>query len=331
MHTAACCGVTGKTSPSCDMENLVYSVNVTLPVFAILAIGYLLRQAKVIDGAYVSGSNRLTFRLLLPVMLFNNLRSSDFLSYFDVGFLCYCAAFLMIYVAGLWLISSRFIPNRKKLGSFIQGAFRGNTAVIGLAVAQSIYGDQQGPMPLMLGVAMVSYNVLSTVILTCCGESGGEKTVLRVCREILRNPIIWGIALGLVCALTQVRFPPVLEKTFSSLGGAAVVVSLIAAGGGFEIASFRTDIGLIAAAVGTKLIIMPLLALTGGYLLGYRGITLFSILAMAGVSTATTSTVMAQELKCDEPLAIHILTATTLCVSVTLTLWITILSAMGVL
>lgn len=95
------------------MENLIYSVNVTLPVFAILAIGYLLRQAKVIDGAYVSGSNRLTFRLLLPVMLFNNMRSSDFLSYFDVGFLCYCAAFLMIYVAGLWLISSRFIPNRK--------------------------------------------------------------------------------------------------------------------------------------------------------------------------------------------------------------------------
>ena len=319
MHTAACCGVTGKTSPSCDMENLIYSVNVTLPVFAILAIGYLLRQAKVIDGAYVSGSNRLTFRLLLPVMLFNNMRSSDFLSYFDVGFLCYCAAFLMIYVAGLWLISSRFIPNRKKLGSFIQGAFRGNTAVIGLAVAQSIYGDQQGPMPLMLGVAMVSYNVLSTVILTCCGESGGEKTVLRVCREILRNPIIWAIALGLVCALTQVCFPPVLEKTFSSLGG------------GFEIASFRTDIGLIAAAVGTKLIIMPLLALTGGYLLGYRGITLFSILAMAGVSTATTSTVMARELRCDEPLAIHILAATTLCVSITMTLWVTVLSAMEVL
>lgn len=110
-----------------------------------------------------------------------------------------------------------------------------------------------------------------------------------------------------------------------------MVVSLIAAGGGFEIASFRTDIGLIAAAVGTKLIIMPLLALTGGYLLGYRGITLFSILAMAGVSTATTSTVMAQELKCDEPLAIHILAATTLCVSITMTLWVTVLSAMGVL
>ena len=230
MRTAACCGVTGRPSPSCDMENLIYSVNVTLPVFAILAIGYLLRQAKVINGAYVSGSNRLTFRLLLPVMLFNNMRSSDFLSYFDVGFLCYCAAFLMIYVTGLWLISSRFILNKKKLGSFVQGAFRGNTAVIGLAVSQSIYGSQQGPMPLMLGVAMVSYNVLSTVILTCCGESGSRKPLLRICREILRNPIVWGIALGLVCALTRVRFPTVLEKTFSSLGGAAVVVSLIAAG-----------------------------------------------------------------------------------------------------
>lgn len=314
------------------MENLVYSLNVTLPVFAMLAIGYLLRQMKVIDGAYVVGSNRLTFRVLLPVMLFNSMRSSDFTSHFDLGFLLYCGGFLAVYAAALWLVSAQFIRDRGKLGSFVQGCFRGNTAVIGLAIAQSIYGEQLGPMPLMLGVAMVCYNVFSVVILTCCGqtaEKGG--TFRRVGREILRNPIIWGIALGLACSLGDIRFPNAVEKIFSNLGGAAVVVSLIAAGGGFDRNSFRGDMALIGAAVGVKLVVMPLLALTGGYLLGYRGVSLFSILAMSGVSTATTSAVMARELRCDEPLAIHILAATTLCVSLTMTLWVMVLSSAGVL
>ncbi len=146
------------------MESLLYSVNVTVPVFSMMILGCILRRAGIIHEEYVKDSNRLTFRVLLPVMLFNSMRGSDFRGAFDLGFLLFCFLFLIVYPCTVWLIASRFIQDRRKLGAFVQGTFRGNTAVIGLSVAQNIYGMDLGLMPLMLGVAMLMYNAVSVVI-----------------------------------------------------------------------------------------------------------------------------------------------------------------------
>lgn len=315
------------------MESLLYSVNVTVPVFALMVLGYILRRTDVISSEYVVGSNRLTFRVMLPVMLFNSMRSSDFRTSFRPDFLLFCFAFLLIYPMIVWLIASRFLKNRKKLGSFVQGTFRGNTAIIGLSVAQNIYGSDLGPMPLMLGLSMFMYNSVSVLVLTACGssESDPKQRFRSVCRGIATNPIIWGILLGLICSLTGIRFPTAIDKIFTNIGGAAMAVSLIAAGGGFSLESFRSDAKIIASAVFTKLLIMPAAALTLGYAAGYRDVTLFSLLVMGGVSTATTSAVMARELNCDENLAINILAVTTLCAAFTLTFWVFLLDFMKLL
>lgn len=316
-----------------DMGSLLYSINVTVPVFAMMILGYALRRTHVINEEYITGSNRLTFRVLLPVMLFNSMRGSDFRRMFSLGFLLFCFSFLLLYPLTVWLIASRFIKDRKKLGSFVQGAFRGNTAVIGVSVAQNIYGADLGPMPFMLAVAMFMYNTVSVLILTCNGSTNTTpwEQVVRVCREIAANRIIWGILLGVGCSLAQIQFPAAIDKIFTNIGGIASVVSLIAAGGGFSIESFRTDAKLIVAATIAKLLIMPAAALALGYFFGYQGVTLFSVLIMSGVSTATTSAVMARELRCDENLAINILATTTLCVAVSLTMWVSILYALHLL
>lgn len=315
------------------MNSLLYSVNVTVPVFAMMVLGYILRRTHVISEEYIKGSNRLTFRILLPVMLFNSMRGSDFRSTFRLDFLLFCFVFLLLYPLAVWGIASLFVKDKRKLGSFVQGSFRGNTAVIGVSVAQNIYGTELGPMPFMLAAAMFMYNTISVLILTCNGNSdlAPRQQVTRVCREIASNQIIWGILLGVGCSLAGIRFPTAIDKTFTNIGGVASVVSLIAAGGGFSIESFRADVKLILAAAVTKLLIMPSAALTLGCLLGYRGPALFSLLAMSGVSTATTSAVMARELKCDEDLAINILAITTLCVAVTMTLWVFVLYTLRLL
>lgn len=315
------------------MESLLYSVNVTVPVFAMMVLGYVLRRLQVINGEYIKCSNRLTFRILLPVMLFNSMRSSDLRAAFRLDFLLFCFAFLLIYPLAVWLVASRFIKDRKKLGSFVQGTFRGNTAAIGVSVAQNIYGSDLGPMPLMLALSMFLYNTVSVLILTCNGstDTSPKQQLAGVCKGIATNPIIWGILSGMVCSLARLSFPAAIDKIFTNIGGIASAVSLIAAGGGFSMESFRSDAKLIGAAAVTKLLVMPFAALTLGYLIGWRGVTLFSLLVMSGVSTATTSAVMAAELKCDENLAINILAMTTLCVALTLTMWVCVLYSLGLL
>lgn len=315
------------------MNSFIYSINTTVPVFAVMVLGYLLRRKQVIGEEYVRDSNRLTFRILIPVMLFNSMRSSDFQGVFNPKFLLFCFGFLLVYSLTAWFIASLFIKDRKKLGSFVQGIFRGNTAVIGVSVGQNLYGDDLGPMPLMLGVAMVMYNTVSVLILACNGntEKNPRKQAATILKSIAGNQIIWGIVLGLACSLAQVKFPAVIDKIITSVGDVASVVSLIAAGGGFSVESFRNDIKLISAAVVGKLLIMPSAALAAGYMLGFRHKALFSLLAMSGVSTATTSVVMAREMKCDEDLAINILAATTLCVPLTFTMWVYVLNSMQLL
>ena len=315
------------------MESLLYSLNVTVPVFAMIALGYLLRRTGTINMEYIRGSNRLTFRILLPVMLFNSMRNSDFQSLFDLKFALLCFLFLLIFPIAVLLIASRFIKDRKKLGSFVQGTFRGNSAVIGVSVAQNIYGEELGLIPLMLGIALFMFNMVSTVVLTICG---GERVnpaqqLKNVAKSLVHNQIIWGVLLGLICGLFQIHFPPIIDKIFNNIGGVASVVSLNAAGGGFSIESFRSDVGLIFSASAVKLMVMPTASLTAGYLLGFRGSALFALLVMAGVSTATTSAVMARELNCDEELAINILAVTTLLAAFTLTMWVYLLSSFGLL
>lgn len=315
------------------MDNLIYSINVTLPVFSLMVLGFVLRRRNVISGEYVRCSNLLTFRLLLPFMLFNSMRKSDFRSVFDPRLLVFCGVFLLAYVLLVWAAAARLVPDRKKRGAVVQGVFRGNTAVIGVSLARNIYGADLGPLPVMLGVAMVMYNAVSVLVLTACGS---EKTtpreqLKRVASGIVTNRIIWGIVLGLVCSLAGLRFPQSIDNICNSIGDLASGVSLIAAGGGFSVERFRADFLLVMGCVFTKLILMPAAALSAGYLVGFRGITLFSLLVMSGVSTATTSVVMARELGCDEALAINILAVTTMCAGLTLTLWVYVLNALALL
>ena len=65
------------------MESLIVSINAVLPVFLMIALGYLLRRIKLVDDDLVSRVNKLVFRVFLPIMLFNNIYTSDLKSVFN--------------------------------------------------------------------------------------------------------------------------------------------------------------------------------------------------------------------------------------------------------
>lgn len=314
-------------------ESLLFSINATAPVFLVMVLGYLLRRRDVITQGFVSASNRLSFRVLLPVMLFNSIRNSDFLSYLDGKYIAFCIAFLLIYPLVIWILAAPFLKNKRQLGSFVQGVYRGNTAIIGVSVAQNIYGMDLGTIPLMIAIALVMYNVVSVVILSINGGSAGSIgfRVRKMLWGIATNHIIWGILLGIICVSLPIRFPEAIDKSFTTVGNSATFVSLLAAGGGFVLEDFKRDFKLISFAAFVKLVFMPIMAISAGYLVGFRGNVLFSMLVMAGVSTATTSTVMANELGCDESLAVNILALTTMLASITLTAWIWVMYTLNLL
>ena len=122
------------------MENLVFSLNATLPIFSLMVIGFLFEKIGLIDQKAASWMNKFVFKAALPVLVFKDLASQDFAGTWNGKFVLFCFGATIISIALIALISSFFIKDASKRGEFIQGSYRSSAALLGIAFIHNIYG-----------------------------------------------------------------------------------------------------------------------------------------------------------------------------------------------
>ena len=308
-------------------KDFLFSVGAILPVFGVMVLGFLLRRRGFLTQGFCQTGNRLVFNLCLPAMLLRQIASMGGVRASDGGFLLYAFAATLAGVLAVWLPAHFFMKNKTQVGAFAQGAFRGNTALLGAALLQSICGSQ-AYAPLIILAAVPVYNVLSVVVLSLEAGGGGtlDRTrVLGALKQVARNPILLGILAGMPFALTGRSIPLPADKVLSMLGGLASPLSLLVIGAGFrwQAALEKRRTTLLAALV--KLVLLPAAALPPAAALGFRGEALVALLVMSGTPSAVSSYIMAENMGNDGVLANGIVAVTTLLSAVTLTGWIFLL------
>ena len=308
-------------------KDFLFSVGAILPVFGVMVLGFLLRRRGFLTQGFCQTGNRLVFNLCLPAMLLRQIASMGGVRAADGGFLLYAFAATLAGVLAVWLPAHFFMKDKTQVGAFAQGAFRGNTALLGAALLQSICGSQ-AYAPLIILAAVPVYNVLSVVVLSLEAGGGGtlDRTrVLGALKQVARNPILLGILAGMPFALTGRSIPLPADKVLSMLGGLASPLSLLVIGAGFrwQAALEKRRTTLLAALV--KLVLLPAAALPPAAALGFRGEALVALLVMSGTPSAVSSYIMAENMGNDGVLANGIVAVTTLLSAVTLTGWIFLL------
>lgn len=308
-------------------NDFMFSVGAILPVFGVMVLGFLLRRRGFLTQGFCQTGNRLVFNLCLPAMLLRQIASMGGVRAADGGFLLYAFAATLAGVLAVWLPAHFFMKDKTQVGAFAQGAFRGNTALLGAALLQSICGSQ-AYAPLIILAAVPVYNVLSVVVLSLEAGGGGtlDRTrVLGALKQVARNPILLGILAGMPFALTGRSIPLPADKVLSMLGGLASPLSLLVIGAGFrwQAALEKRRATLLAALV--KLVLLPAAALPPAAALGFRGEALVALLVMSGTPSAVSSYIMAENMGNDGVLANGIVAVTTLLSAVTLTGWIFLL------
>ena len=308
-------------------NDFTFSLGATLPVFAVMALGFLLRRRGFLTEGFCKSGNKLVFRLCLPAMLLRQIAAMRAEHLLDLRFLVYATGVSLLSALVFWVLARLLLKDRTMTGAFVQGSFRGNTALLGTVLLQSICGSQ-AYAPLIILAAVPVYNVLSVIILSLEAGGGGhldKKSLLNALKGVARNPIIWGVLLGLPFALSGTAIPPMADKALSMLGNLASPLSLLVIGG-----TFRWDAALkkrnpTLAASFLKLVALPALALPPAILMGFRGEGLIALLVMCGTPAAVSSYIMAENMGNDGVLANGIVAVTTLFCSVTMTGWIFLL------
>lgn len=316
------------------MENFIYSINVTLPIFLVMVIGYVLKQIGMLNDEFVTVANKFNFKVTLPVLLFKDISGVDIKAVFDIKYVLFCA---LVSAACFWIIwggTKLFVKDKSIRGAFVQSSFRGSAAVMGLAFIQNIYGSS-AMGPLMIIGAVPLYNIFSVIVLTFEANDAdhmnkGEK-IKQACINIAKNPIILAILAGLAVGLLGIEFPTVINKTVNSVAQLATPLALITIGAGFEGRKALAKMKPTIASALIKLVIQPLVFLPLAAKMGFTGEKMIAILIMLAAPTTPSCYIMAKNMHNDEVLTASTVVTTTLLSAFTMTAWIYILKITGLI
>ena len=189
------------------MDSLIYSLNATLPVFLVIVVGYVLKQIGILNDGFVKTANKFNFVVTLPVLLFVDLSTTDIIGDFDIKYVLYCALVTTVAFFGLWIAAKFLIKDKKIVGEFVQAGYRSSAAILGVAFIQNIYGDS-GMAPVMIIGCVPLFNIFAVLVLTFEGkkDGNGKGNIINSLINIVKNPIIIGIVLGVAASLLKIDF-----------------------------------------------------------------------------------------------------------------------------
>ncbi len=316
------------------MENFIYSANVTLPIFLVMALGWALKQKGMFNENFVAVANRFNFTVTLPVMLFRDMSAVDIYGTFDPGYVGFCAAVSSVCFWCIWVGAKRFLKDGSARGAFVQASFRSSAAVMGLAFIENIYGSSaMGPMMIIGAVPL--YNIYSVIVLTLEGDRQGAKQgrskIGQAVKNIIKNPIILAILLGMAVAMLDIKMPVIVDKSLDTVAKMATPLALVAMGAGFQGKEALARLKPTLAAAFIKLIGQAAVCVPIAAKFGFTGEKMIGILIMLAAPATPSCYIMAQNMNNDGELTASIVVTTTLFAAFTLTGWIFLLKTFGLI
>ena len=311
------------------MQNLIFSLNATLPVFLVMVVGYALGQLGFLPPAFCKASDRLTFKVTLPLMLFLDMGSVDILHDFRPRFVLFCFAATLVGILTVWAGAKRFLKDKALVGEFVQAGYRSSAAVLGVAFIQNIYGSA-GMAPLMILGSVPLFNIFAVIILTVeSPQQHGKVTPSKLLYGVLTNPILDGIILGTLYSLLPFGLPTLAQKTLTSLSSLTTPLALLSIGASFEGAKAIKKLAPTLVAACCKLMVLTTIFIPIAVKLGFRDQQLIALLIMLGSPTTPSSYVMAKNMGHEGVLTASCVAATTLFSALSLTFWIFVLRSGG--
>ena len=284
-------------------EQLIFALNVTGPILVILFLGWLFRRYKMVDEHFISVSNRLVFNVTLPSMLFLSTATRPLRQSLDVPLVLFGVVSTILIVFCLWLLAP-WLVTREKRGIFIQGAFRGNMGIIGIALVLNAYGSDILPkVSVYLALLTIVYNILSVMVL-----STKQQSFFAI---LLKNPLIIGVLTGLLFSWAQLPVPRILQSTGEYFAQITLPLALICIGGSLRWDNLRANHQDVVRTALFKLLLIPVTVAVAAIAWGFKGEDLGLIFLMTAAPTATASYIMAREMTAYGNLAAEIVAVTT--------------------
>lgn len=259
-----------------------------LPIFLIAGAGFLAaRYAK----ADVHTLTRVAFFVLLPCLIFNLLVTST-ITGGAVGRLVVAAAAIitiMGVIGGAGAMALGLNPSER--AAYLLVVMFSNGGNYGLPLMSFAFGAEA----LAHGSVFFLTGAVLTFVLGSYLAAAGRHTPAQAIAGVLKMPIVHAAALALVVKLTGATLPGFIIRPVGMLAGAALPLMILILGMQLERAGLPKKRAPLAAAIGTSLLLAPLVALGVAALLGLHGPERQAVVTLSAMPVAVSTTILALE------------------------------------
>lgn len=303
------------------LDTLWFSLGVTLPTILMLVLGIVLFRRQMIDDHFCQIASKFVFNITLPCLLFINIvkQPADYGSQLwlvSAG----VVGTLTVYLLGEWL-AARYIAQRAYRGIFVQGFFRGNSGILGLALCVNAYGTAAtAPASVYVACLTLLFNVLAVITLTNSlgdGKLNGRKMLAA----LAKNPLIMAILCGLFVSKFEITLPVPLLRTGDYLAHITLPLALICTGASLDFSQLKqihtqhqTDTLnriVIYASLGRLLLTPIVMLLLGKYLFQLEPMALGILFLMSATPVTVASYTMVRSFGGNATAAANLIAITT--------------------
>ena len=299
-----------------------------------MVLGYLLvNYTSLADRKLTKQANAIVFKIFLPCMLFYNVYHSDIGAeiHSRIKLCIWAVGGLLILFVLLCLIVPKVVKQENQQGVVIQGIFRSNYVIFGVAVVQNMYGPKSTTTAAILSAILVPmYNFLAVVALSIFGEKR-ETDWKKIILDIVKNPLIISSVLGIIFSLLGIRLPTAVDTTVQDLAKLSTPIAFMILGGDLDFSKVRGNLKVASVVLTIKLVILPLIMIPMIVMMGYRDADLLSGLLAYQTPVAVSSYIMAQQAGADGQLAGQLVVFSSVLSIFTLFVTILILRTVGLL
>ncbi|KXS37510.1 MULTISPECIES: AEC family transporter [Modicisalibacter] len=236
-------------------------VNVILPIFGLILVGYVCRRTERLGETAASELNRFVVWLCLPALLFRATATATWAEVWHPEFIAVVAIGTLAIFALTLVYRRRATRHLVDASIDALGAAYANTGYVGIPLSLLVLGDP-GLEPALIATLFVAC-VLFGLAVVCIevglqSERSAARAGLKVGRALARNPLVVSPILGALWAIGGLSLPHAADTFLRLLGDATTPAALVSLGLFLARRQPGTAQGTLGL-VGLKLVAHPLI------------------------------------------------------------------------
>lgn len=318
-------------------DKIFHIIAITLPVFSIIILGKVLSISHFMTTPQRDFITKLTYRIALPILVFNAISKETIDKLFQPSLFVATFGSVLITATLFFILAKMFKLSENLASAFIFSSYWANTAYVGFPIALNAFGQEGLSQAAIINAFCVPlYIPLSLMITNFFRRKSNKPNSVNIF-QILNNPIIIAIILGLIVSLIRsilpsqvssnnavLNFSKVITSCLDLIGSMGLPLALIAVGASIKFDTIKKVPHLLVVVFMGKMVLIPALAISIIKLLfpGTPQVTVAVAAIILGTPQAVASYVIAKEEGIAEDFVSASLAFTTLGSIISIPIWL---------